>query len=120
MHDITMTYWKSLNSKLIHSLKKPKYEIFIFKKKPFFYYKKFQIVFNENMDQFCILGKFRSVFNENIDQFFSEKISNLYLLKIQNCFCFRKISRSIFNENIDLFLFFCFLKSVMINCKFWN
>ena len=45
--------------------------------------KKIKSVFNENTDQFYLLKKIRSVFNENTDQFYVLKKSDLYLMKIQ-------------------------------------
>jgi len=42
--------------------------------KTIFYYKKYRSIFNENIDQFCMLEKFRYV-----------------LMKIQICFCLEKI-----------------------------
>ena len=56
-----------------------------------------------------------SFYSENISDlylikiqisFCSEKISDLYLMKIQICFYSEKNSRSVFNENTDLFLGF--------------
>ena len=49
--------------------------------------KNFRSVFNENTDQFLFRKNFRFVFNENTDQFFDmQKISDLYLMKIQTSF----------------------------------
>ena len=44
--------------------------------------------------------------------FYSEKISNLYLMKIQTSFLFRKNFRYVFNENTDKFLLLKNFKSV--------
>ena len=63
---------------------------------PFFNSEKnFKFVFNENTEMFLSKQNFRknfkSVFYENTDLFclekISEKFSNLYLMKIQICFC---------------------------------
>ena len=51
---------------------------------------------------FYMLKKIRSVFNENIDQFCVLKKSDLYLMKIHISFVVKKI-RYVFNENTDQF-----------------
>ena len=53
---------------------------------------------------FLFKKNFRSIFNKNTD-LFSEKNSNIYLIKIQIYFLFRKILKSVFNENTYLILF---------------
>ena len=56
----------------------------------FYFGEIFKSVFNENTD-LCFGKIFRFVFNENKDLFFvSEKFSDLYLKKIQICFCLKK------------------------------
>ena len=47
--------------------------------------------------------------------FDSEKISNLYLMKIHISFYMQKNFRSVFNENTNLFLLLFFLKKKKIN-----
>ena len=51
-----------------------------------------------------------------------KKNSDLYLMKIQICFCFeknfRKIFKSVFNENTDFFFFFFFFVLEKFQKKF--
>ena len=49
-----------------------------------------------------MLEKFKSILNENTDQFLLENISDLYLVKIQICFCLEMFSEK-FQKKKDLY-----------------
>ena len=53
---------------------------------------------------FLFIKNFRSVFKENTNQFFySEKISDLYLMKIQNSFFIQKKISDLYLMKIQIF-----------------